>query len=153
MPVTAAASSTWRSDEDGKEEGVRKRTLIAMLAGLGVFAAVFAQAASLGGITSNKVGADNTTIASCDTDGVSTSYATAWDATDKRYEITSVTVSGVNDACDGQTLNVSFTDSTGAQIGSGSLAIPTSAATAHTVTASTAPSAKLTEGVHVLIFS
>ena len=132
---------------------MRKRTLIAILAGLLVFAGVFAMAASLGGITSNKVGADNTAVTSCDTDGVATSYATAWDATDKRYEITSVTVSNVNDACDGQTLSVSLTDSTGAQIGSGSMSIPTSAATSHTVSLSTAPSAKLTEGVHVLISS
>ena len=130
---------------------MRKRVLLAVLAGLIVFAGVFAIAASLGGITSTKVGADNTVVASCDTDGVSTSYATAWDATDKRYEVTSVTVSGVNDVCDGETLSVSLTDSTGAQIGTGSMAIPTSAATAFTVTMTTAPSAKLTEGVHVLI--
>lgn len=127
------------------------RVLLAILAGLVIFAGVSALAASLGGITSDKVGADNTTVASCDTDGVSTSYATAWDATDKRYEVTSVTVSGVNDACDGQTLNVSMTDSTGAQIGSGNVLIPASVATAHTVTMTTAPSAKLTEGIHVLI--
>ena len=49
------------------------------------------------------------------------------------------------------TLSVSLTDSTGAQIGSGSVAIPTSAATSHAVTMSTAPSAQLTTGVHVLI--
>jgi hypothetical protein len=132
---------------------MKKRALLAILAGLIVFAGAFAMAASLGGITSAKVGADNTAVASCDTDGVATSYATAWDATDKRYEVTSVTVSNVNDACDGQTLSVSITDSTGAQIGSGTLAIPTSAATSHTVSLTTAPSAKLTEGVHVLISS
>lgn len=130
---------------------MRKRILLAVLAGLLVFSGVFAIAASLGGVTSTKVGADNTAVASCDTDGVSSSYTTAWDATDKRYEITSVTVSGVNDACDGQSLSVSLTDSTGAQIGTGTLAIPTSAATAFTVSLSTAPSAKLTEGIHVLI--
>ena len=130
---------------------MKRRVFIAILAGLLVFAAVFAMAASLGGITSNDVGADNTAVASCDTNGVTTSYATGWDTTDKRYEITSVTVGGVNDACDGDTLSVSLTDSTGAQIGSGSVAIPTSAATSHTVTMSTAPSAQLTTGVHVLI--
>ncbi|MBA3244993.1 MAG: hypothetical protein H0T61_07425 [Actinobacteria bacterium] len=130
-----------------------KRTLIAFGAGLTVFAGVFAMAASLGGITSNKVGADNTAVASCDTDGVTTAYATAWDTTDKRYEVTSVTVAGVNDACDGQTLGVSLTDSTGVQIGSGTLAIPSSVATSHAVSLTTAPSAKLTEGVHVLISS
>lgn len=128
-----------------------KRTVLAILAGLLVFASVFALAASLGGITSGNVGADNAAVASCDSDGVTTSYTTAWDATDKRYEIASTTVGGVNDACDGQTLSVSLTDSSGAQIGSGSLALPTSAATSFSVTMSPAPSAKLTEGVHVLI--
>ena len=128
-----------------------KRTLIALGAGLTVFAGVFAMAASLGGVTSTSVGADNTTVASCDTDGVTTAYATAWDPTDKRYEVTSVTVGGVNDACDGRTLGVTLTDGSGAQIGTGSLAIPTSAAVSHTVSLSTASSAKLTEGVHVLI--
>jgi hypothetical protein len=132
---------------------MKKRALIAILAGLVVFAGVFAMAASLGGITSTKVGADNTAVTSCDTDGVTSSYATAWDPTDKRYEVTSVTVGNVNDACDGETLSVSLTDSTGAQIGSGTLAIPTSAATSHTVSLTTAASAKLTEGVHVLIGS
>lgn len=130
-----------------------KKTLIALGAGLTVFAGVFAMAASLGGITSTKVGADNTAVASCDTDGVASAYTTAWDATDKRYEVTAVTVSGVADACDGQTLSVSLTDSTGAQIASGTLAIPTSVATSHAVTLGTAASAKLTEGIHVLISS
>ena len=130
---------------------MRKRLLIAILAGITVFASVFAMAASLGGITGSTVGADNTTVASCDTDGVTTSYATSWDTTDKRYEVTSVTVAAVNDACDGKTLNVSLTDASGAQIGAGTLAIPTSVATSHAVTLTTASSAKLTEGVHVVI--
>jgi hypothetical protein len=130
-----------------------KRTLIALLAGLTVFASVFALAASLGGITSTTVGADDAVVASCDTNGVTTGYATGWDATDERFEVTSVTVGGVADTCDGQTLSVSLTDSTGAQIGAGTLAIPTSAATSHTVALTTASSAELTEGVHVLISS
>lgn len=132
---------------------MNKRTLIAIVAGLAVFGGVFAMAASLGGVTSNKLGADNVAVASCDTDGVSSAYNTAWDATDKRYEVTGVVVSGVNDACDGQNLSVSLTDSSGAQIGTGTLAIPTSAATSFTVSMSTAPSSKLTEGIHVLISS
>lgn len=130
---------------------MKRRTLIAVLAGLLVFAGVFALAASLGGITGDRVGADNTVVASCDSDGVSAAYATAWDATDKRYEITSVTVSGVSDTCDGQTMSVSLTDSSGAQIGSGSVAIPTSAATSFSVSMSPATSAKLTEGIHIVI--
>jgi uncharacterized membrane-anchored protein len=132
---------------------MKKRTGIAVLAALLVFGGVLAMAASLGGITSTKVGADNTALASCDTDGVNTSYTTAWDGTDDRYEISTVTVSGVADACDGQTLSVSLTDSTSNQIGSGSIAIPTSAATSFDVSLSTAASAKDSTGVHVLIAS
>lgn len=132
---------------------MRQRTGIAVLAALLVFGGVLAMAASLGGITSSKVGADNVAVTACDTDGVSTSYSTAWDATDKRYEISSVTVSGVSDTCDGQTLSVSLTNSTDAQIGSGSVAIPTSAATSFDVSLSAAASAKDSAGVHVLIAS
>ncbi|MGH3452592.1 MAG: hypothetical protein ACRDQW_18200 [Haloechinothrix sp.] len=132
---------------------MRKRTGIAVLAALLVFGGVLAMAASLGGITSSKVGADNVAVAACDTDGVTTSYSTAWDATDKRYEISSVTVGGVSDTCDGQTLSVSLTNSTDAQIGSGSVAIPTSAATSFDVSLSTAASAEDATGVHVLIAS
>ncbi|MCA1709435.1 MAG: hypothetical protein LC808_41605 [Actinobacteria bacterium] len=117
------------------------------------FGAVYAMAATLGGMTSDKVGADNVAVASCDTDGVTSAYTSAWDAGDKRYEVSQVIVASVNDACDGQTLKVSLTDSAGVQLGEGSLAMPTSAATSFTVSVSPAPSAKLTEGVHAIIAS
>jgi hypothetical protein len=132
---------------------MRKRVTIALLAGLLVFAAVFAMAATLGGITTSAVGADDAVVAACDANGVAVSYATGWDTGDNRYEVTSVTVAGVADGCDGQTLSVSLTNSSGVQIGSGSTSIPTSAATSHTVSMSTAPSAELVSGVHVLISS
>ncbi len=130
---------------------MRKRTILALLVGLVVFGSLYAMAASLGGITSDSVGADSAVVASCDTDGVTAAYVTAWDPTDKRYEITSATVGGVADACDGRTMSVSLTDTSGAQIGTGSLVIPTSGATSFAVTMSTPPSAKLTEGIHILI--
>ena len=130
---------------------MRKRTILALLVSLVVFGSLYAMAASLGGITSDSVGADSTVVASCDTDGVTAAYVTAWDATDKRYEITTTTVGGVADTCDGRTMSVSLTDTSGAQIGSGSLVIPTSGATSFAVTMSTPPSAKLTEGIHILI--
>jgi hypothetical protein len=131
---------------------MRKRTILALLVSLAVFGSLYAMAASLGGISSGNLGADSSIIASCDTNGVTAAYATTWDTTDKRYEVTSVTVGGVADTCDGQTLNVSLTDTSGAQISSGTLAIPTSAATSFTVTPlSPDPSAKLVEGISVLI--
>ncbi|MGI9113142.1 MAG: hypothetical protein ACR2GT_13270 [Gaiellaceae bacterium] len=132
---------------------MNKRTLIATLIALASFTGIYAMASTLGGVTSAKVGADNVAVASCDTDGVTSAYTTAWDTTDKRYEVTAVTVSGVADTCDGQTLSVSLTDSAGVQIGAGSTAIPTSVATSFAVTLTTASSAKLTENIHVLIAS
>lgn len=131
-----------------------KRTLVALIAGLAVFATTFAFAATLGGLTSGDVGANNTVVAACDTDGVSTSYSAAsWDATDERYEVASVSVDGVSDSCDGDTLKVTLTDSGGAQLSEGTLAIPTSAATSHTVNLSAAVSAEQVLGVHVVIGS
>ncbi len=131
---------------------MRRRTIAGILAGLTVFGGVFAMASSLNGITSGSVGADDAVVASCDGDGVTTTYASSWDATDKRYEVTSVTVGGINNTCDAKTLNVSLTDSSGAQIGSGSVTVPTNAlATDATVTLSSAASVEATEGVHVAI--
>lgn len=132
---------------------MKKRTATAVLAALLVFGGVFAMAAGLGGITSTEgVGAENVALTSCDSDGVTTSYTTAWDGTDNRYEISTVTVSGVAAACDGQTLSVSLTGTTG-QIGSGTLPIPSDASTSFDVTLGTAASAKDATGVHVLITS
>ncbi len=129
-----------------------RRMVAALLAGFTVFGAVFASAASLGGITSGNVGADNATVASCDTDGVTTSYTTSWDSADARYEVTSVTVANINDACDGKTLSVSLLDAASAQIGTGSVTIPTDAlATQASVSLSTAASAKETVSVHASI--
>jgi hypothetical protein len=135
-----------------KRKGLQMKRMIAIsIAALAVFGAVYAFAAGLGGITTNEVGAENTTVSGCDTNGVSVAYTTGWDATDKRYEISSVTVSGVADTCDGDTLRESVTDSTGNQLGTGSLTIPTDASTSHAVSLSTAASAKDTVGVHVVV--
>lgn len=130
---------------------MKRRFVISVLAGLVVFAVVFAMAASLGGITSGTVGADNTTVAACDANGVTAAYTVAWDATDERYEISTVTVGGVADTCDGLTLSVTLADSTGAQIGTGTMAIPTSAATSFAVSLGTPASANATTGIHVAI--
>lgn len=133
---------------------MRKRTLVALVAGLAVFATTFAFAATLGGLTSGEVGANNTVVAACDTNGVTTSYSAAsWDATDQRYEVSQVTVGDVNDACDGDTLKVTLTDSGGAQLAEGTLVIPTDASTSHTVSLGSAVAATAVEGVHVVIGS
>lgn len=128
-----------------------RRKIAGIVAGFTVFGTVFGSAASLGGITSGNVSADQATVNSCDTDGVTTAYASSWDATDERYEVTSVTVSNISDNCDGRTISVSLTDSTGAQIGSGTNTVPGALVQSVAVTMSTAASAQSTVGVHVSI--
>lgn len=129
-----------------------KRLIIKLLAAATVFSVVLATAASLGTITDGKVGASSTTVSSCETDGVSTSYTTTWDTTDKRYEVSSVTVSSLTAGnCTGKTVKVSLLDSTDAQIGSGTSAALVATDTSTTVTMSPQASAEAAVKVHITI--
>ena len=90
-----------------------KRTLIAITAGLAVTGGVFASAASLGGVTSTNLGSSATVVASCDTDGVSVDYATAYDAASGTYLVKTVTVDGIDASCKGEQIEVSLKDTDG----------------------------------------
>jgi hypothetical protein len=125
--------------------------LVRLLVAGTVFATTLGAAATLGGINGSSLGADSASVASCDANGVTTTYDSAWDATDKRYEVTTVTVGGVDDACDGKTVKVTVTDSADAQITQGELSIPTSAAVSHAVPLSVGADAEAVTGVHVTI--
>jgi hypothetical protein len=129
---------------------MRKLT-IKTLAALTAFGAVMAMASTLGGVTPATLGAEDSPVASCDTDGVATSYPSVWDAADKRYEVASVTVEGVDDACDGLTVKVTLTDSAGDALSEGTLAIPTDGVVDHTVTLAAGVSTEAVEQVHVNI--
>ena len=83
---------------------MKKKLMIGLIAGTAVFAAVFGAAATLGGITTEDLGADSNTVASCDTGGVDTSYTVVYSGTE--YEVTEVTVSNIAAACDGQDITV-----------------------------------------------
>lgn len=77
--------------------GPLKRSLLA-------FAIVVAAAASLGGITSSDMGADDKVVASCDTDGVTSSYTTEYASAVPASGWTRSPVGGLNDACDGDSM-------------------------------------------------
>lgn len=96
-----------------EKENIMKKLLLSSAAGVATSTAVFAMAATLGGITSTGLGADTTVVASCDTDGVSVAYTTTWDAPNAIYEVTTVTVSGLNATCDGKAISVSLTNAAG----------------------------------------
>ncbi|HTO26754.1 MAG TPA: hypothetical protein VMJ49_12670 [Gaiellaceae bacterium] len=129
-----------------------KRILIAVTVALAVFGGAFAFAASLGGITAaGTVGDSAAVVASCDTDGVTTSFsAPAWDAGIKHYGVTDLGVSGIDAACDGDTIDVTLTDSSGASLGE---ATGTVSGTSASLTFSPAVASTSVEGIEVVIAS
>jgi hypothetical protein len=86
----------------------RKRLLIAALVGISVFAIVFAVAASLT-VTASTLGAGTGTVASCDTNGVATSFDTSYSSSASGYKVTTVHVTGIaTPGCDGLTMKVTL---------------------------------------------
>ena len=128
-----------------------RKTAIKALAALTAFGAVTAMASTLGGVTPDTLGAEDSAVVACDTNGVATSYPSAWDATDKRYEVSAVTVEGVDDACDGLTVKVTLTDSSNDALSEGTLTIPASVAVDHEVTLASGVSSEAVANVHVNI--
>ncbi|MDP9270618.1 MAG: hypothetical protein M3P14_06580 [Chloroflexota bacterium] len=87
---------------------VRKRLAIAAIVGVTVFATVYAVAASLG-VTASSLGAGTATTASCDTDGVATSFDTTYSSTAAGYKVTTAHVTGIaTPGCDGRTMKVTL---------------------------------------------
>lgn len=128
-----------------------KRIIIAVAVALAVFGGTFAFAASLGGVTTGTVGDSATVVASCDTDGVNTSFsAPAWDGTLKRYGVTVLSVTSINTACNGDTIKVTLTDSGGASLGEATGSV---AAGAASLTFSPAVISQSVVGIEVVIAS
>ncbi|HEY8489843.1 MAG TPA: hypothetical protein VIO14_02505 [Dehalococcoidia bacterium] len=93
-----------------------KRWILALVAGGVVGGAVFGAAATLGGITADTLSADSVAVLSCDTDGVTTSYTTAYEAAISAYEVDDLTVDGINAACNGYDLKVTLYTAGGASL-------------------------------------
>lgn len=130
---------------------MRRRIIIGLAAAAAVFSVTFAFAASLGGLSTNSLGAADGVVSSCDTDGVSASYSLSYDATDARFEVGTVSVSGIDDACDGMTLHVTVADASGNALVSASTTIATSTSTSEAVSLASAVAAVSVANVHVAI--
>lgn len=130
-----------------------RRTVLALLGGLLAFALIAGAAASLGGITSGDLGADAALVASCDTDGVTTSYTSTYSAAATAgYKVGNVTVGGISDACDGQSMTVTLTGAAAAELGAVTQAVPVAVAFTNVLDFSS--EAVLSEdvtGIHVVI--
>ncbi|HLY95422.1 MAG TPA: hypothetical protein VKP14_11310 [Gaiellaceae bacterium] len=126
-----------------------KRILIAVVAGLVVFGGTFAFADGLGGVATGAVGDSATVVASCDTDGVTANFgAPNWDATNKRYGVSTLNVASINAACSGDIIKVTLKDSSGSSLGE---ATGTVAAGAASLTFSASASASAVAGIDVVI--
>ena len=79
----------------------KRKMAVAVLAGLALTGIIGASAASLNGIN-GSLGADAQDVISCDSDGVDVSYDTEFVAggPNGMFDVTAVTVSNVNFACD-----------------------------------------------------
>ncbi|HWI06721.1 MAG TPA: hypothetical protein VNT54_04320 [Solirubrobacteraceae bacterium] len=130
-----------------------RRTVLALLGGILAFALIAGAAASLGGITSGDLGADDGIVASCDTNGVTTSYTSAYSATGTAgYKVDDVTVGGISDNCDGQTMTVTLSGASDAELGTVTQAVPVAAAFTNVLDfSSQGVLSEAVTGVHVVI--
>jgi hypothetical protein len=104
----------------------RQATTVAAALGVLAFGGVLASAASLGTVSGDSLGVGVTTVASCDTDGITLGYSNTFDNTAGTYIVTAVNVSNINvgpGGCLGKVLDVTLKDNTGAAIGNGSLPV------------------------------
>jgi hypothetical protein len=115
-----------------------KKQLLAAGTGIATAGAVFAMAATLGGVSGNAIGADTVVVAACDTTGIVLDYVVDYDAgtgdynegagesasadTDNSgmvFEVTTVVVSGIADACIDQNIDLSLSNITGKEVEAG----------------------------------
>ena len=125
---------------------MNKKLALGIAAGVSAFAAVTASASSLGGINTEQLGTSADVVASCDTDGVTVEYVTAF--SNGAYRVTDVKLSDVDDKCDKQNLTLTLFDGADA-----SLTEVTGAAEkgAQSVELATPVDAEKVEGVAVVI--
>lgn len=129
----------------------RRKSAAVALAVLGVAGLSLASAAQLT-VNSQSLGAGNTVVASCDTDGIAVAFANSLNA-GNTYDTTAVNLSGVNAACNGLSYKVQLLQGTptktplGAEQ-TGTLGV---ASGASTITLSSAVSAASVTGVSVVI--
>lgn len=137
---------------------MKKRLIYALLAGVSTFGAITASAATLGGLTPQGLGADDASVASCDTNGVTTSYTTQYNTTTTAgYKVDDVTVNGIADACNGKTMKITLVGASNASLGevTATVAVDSTAMTPDTSdTVDFLATNKLAEdvqGIHVVI--
>lgn len=105
-----------------------RRFGIALIVGAVTFSVIYGVAASLS-VSGNTLGSGTGSVTSCDSNGVSTSYATAYDASVAGYEVTTVSVTGIaTPGCDGKSLKVTLIGTSDASLAEQTVTLATPAA-------------------------
>ncbi|HEY2371090.1 MAG TPA: hypothetical protein VGH82_00940 [Gaiellaceae bacterium] len=95
----------------------QKKTLFALVLALTIFGAVYGFAATLN-VSSNQLSAGNASVASCQASGTPTgTYSVAYDSTITSYQVSGVTVTGIDVGCNGKTLSATLTGTGGTSLG------------------------------------
>lgn len=119
----------------------------AVAVGAGVIAA---SAATLGGITTTELGAENTVVAACDLDGINIAYQHAYNASSQAFVVSSAVVSAIDPGCANQKLDVELTGTAGASVATGTQ-VTVGSSGSETVTFATPPLAGSVLGSAVVI--
>lgn len=96
-----------------------KRYFAALAIGGVVFGTVLASAADLGTVGDGTLGSATGVVATCQngtTNPISADYVTAWDATDKRYEVTDVQLNGLDLSCDNKAIRIALVNDADANV-------------------------------------
>ena len=127
-----------------------KKLMIAVLGGLLTAGLVGASAATLGGLSSGGLGAEDQVVAACDADGITVGYTNTYSATAQTYQVTAVNFTGVNAACNGKAASVSLRNGT-TNLGTTNVASITVATSAFSVTLGAPVAATAVNGISVVI--
>lgn len=131
-----------------------KRSLIAIFAGILVFATVYGFAASLT-VTSASLGAGTSAVAACQSTALNITYTPTYQSTLPGYESTTVTVNGLDETapkCGGKGIRVTLTGpgASNASLGEQTATLPTGVATTQALTFTGVKASDVT-GLHVVI--
>lgn len=130
---------------------MKKNTVVvAILGGVLSMGVVGASAATLGGLTGSGIGADDQIVASCDTDGITVGYTTAYSAAAQVYQVTAVNFTAVNAACSAKAASVSLRNGA-TNLGTTNVASITVTAAAFSVTLASPVTASAVNGLSLVI--
>src|SRR5690349_13303035 len=93
-----------------------KRALAAFLLALVTFAGVYGLAASLN-LTTDSLGAADTTVAACQAGAMNATYTSTYSATVPGYTVGTVTVTGLASTCYSKAYKITLSGAAGASLG------------------------------------